>query len=133
MDKNDSRKIKILLAEDDASMRRFLEITLQRADYEVASAEDGLAAMQIAMTEQFDAVVADAVMPNLTGHDLCRILSQNPNYKNTPLIILSGLEQEISANVEEGCADTYLVKGGDLKDTLLENLARFIAEKTKRD
>ena len=133
MDKNDSRKIKILLAEDDASMRRFLEITLQRADYEVTSAEDGLAAMQIALSESFDAVVADAVMPNLTGHDLCRILSQNPNYKNTPLIILSGLEQEISANVAEGCADTYLVKGGDLKETLLDNLARFIAEKTKRD
>jgi len=122
--------MKILLAEDDASMRRFLEITLQRANYEVVLAEDGLAAMQIALSEKFDAVVADAIMPNLTGHDLCRILSQNPHYKNTPLIILSGLEQEISANVEESCADTYLVKGGDLKETLLENLARFIAEKS---
>ena len=122
--------MKILLAEDDASMRRFLEITLQRADYEVVSAEDGLAAMQIALSENFDAVVADAVMPNLTGHDLCRILSQNPSYKNTPFIILSGLEQEILANTEESCADIYLVKGGDLKETLLENLARFIAEKS---
>ena len=133
MDKNNSPKLKILLAEDDASMRRFLEITLQRADYEVVSVEDGLAAMQTALSEKFDAIVADAVMPNLTGHDLCRILSQNPNYKNTPLIILSGLEQEILADTQESCADTYLVKGGDLKETLLENLARFIAEKTKRD
>ena len=131
MNNDISPKIKILLAEDDASMRRFLEITLQRAGYEVASAEDGLAAMQIALSDNFDAVVADAMMPNLTGHDLCRILSQNPNYKSVPMIILSGLEQEISANIEESCADTYLVKGGDLKETLLENLAKFVTQKTK--
>jgi DNA-binding response OmpR family regulator len=43
----------ILLAEDDAAMRRFLEITLQRASYEATSAKDGLAAMQIALSEKF--------------------------------------------------------------------------------
>jgi DNA-binding response OmpR family regulator len=128
-DKN-SLKMKILLAEDDASMRRFLEITLQRLDYEVTSAEDGLAAMKIALSENFDAVVADAVMPNLTGHDLCRMLRQNSNYKTSPLIILSGLEQEISANVEQECADLYLVKNADLKEELSNNLAKLIAGKT---
>jgi len=121
--------MKILLAEDDASMRRFLEIILQRADYEVVSAEDGLAAMKIALAEKFDAVVADAMMPNLTGHDLCRMLRQNFDYKNTPLIILSGLEQEVSASVEQNCADVYLVKGVNLKEDLTDHLARSIAEK----
>ena len=127
-DKN-SLKPKILLAEDDGAMRRFLEITLRRAGYEVISAEDGLAAMQISLTENFDAVVSDAVMPNLTGHDLCRILRQNPNFKGVPLIILSGLEQEISQNVEHDCADIYLVKGAKLKDELLEKLKTLIAGK----
>lgn len=130
MSVDNSPKMKILLADDDASMRRFLEITLQRADYEVTSAEDGLAAMKIALSETFDAVVADAVMPNLTGHDLCRMLRQNPDFKKTPLIILSGLEQEISANVEQSCADVYLVKGTNLKEELINHLARSIAEKT---
>ncbi len=124
-----SLKPKILLAEDDGSMRRFLEVTLKRAGYEVVSAEDGLGAMQISMSETFDAVVSDAVMPHLTGHDLCRILRQNPNFKGVPLIILSGLEQEISQNVEHDCADVYLVKGAKLKDELLEKLKTLIAEK----
>ena len=127
-DKN-SLKPKILLAEDDGAMRRFLEIALRRAGYAVVSAEDGLAAMQITLTENFDAVVTDAVMPNLTGHDLCRILRQNPNFKDVPLIILSGLEQEISANVEHDCANVYLVKGANLKDNLIESLASFTAAK----
>lgn len=130
MSEKSSPKPKILLAEDDGAMRRFLEITLQRADYTVVSAEDGLAAMQIALAENFDAVVTDAVMPNLTGHDLCRILKQNPNFKNVPLIILSGLEQEISANVEQDCANLYLVKGAKLKDELVEKLAELIGAKS---
>ena len=60
--------MKILLAEDDASMRRFSEIILLRADYNVVSAKDGLAAMQIALSEKFD-----AVMSNLTGDMICSI------------------------------------------------------------
>jgi len=129
-DKNSLNK-KILLAEDDASMRRFLEITLQRIGYKVVSAEDGLEAMKIALSETFDAVVADAVMPNLTGHDLCRMLRQNSIYKTAPLIILSGLEREVSANIEQECADVYLVKGANLKEELSSNLAKIIAEKSQ--
>ena len=122
MNEKKSLKSKILLAEDDGAMRRFLEITLNRAGYEVVSAEDGLAAMQIALAENFDAVVTDAVMPNLTGHDLCRILRQNENFKDVPMIILSGLEQEIAATAENDCANCYLVKGANLKDELVEKL-----------
>lgn len=129
MSESKSLKPKILLAEDDGAMRRFLEITLQRAGFTVVAAEDGLAAMQIALAENFDAVVTDAVMPNLTGHDLCRILRQNENFKNVPLIILSGLEKETSANIEHDCADFYLVKGANLKDELIEKLASFTGVK----
>lgn len=129
MNGKNSLKPKILLAEDDGAMRRFLEITLQRAGYEVVSAEDGLAAMQIALAEDFAAVVTDAVMPNLTGHDLCRILRQNPNFKEVPLIILSGLEQEIIVNAEHDCADAYLVKDARLKDELTVELTNLIGAK----
>ncbi len=127
MSNEESRNMKILLADDDASMRRFLEITLQRAGFDVTSAEDGLSAMRVALAEHFDLVIADAVMPNLTGHDLCRLLRENPNYKTIPLFILSGLEQEISEKTEENCADIYLVKSADLKEVLLEQINKFTA------
>ena len=126
---NNSARQRILLVEDDLSMRRFIEITLNRADYEVVSAEDGLAAMKIALAENFDAVVTDAVMPNLTGHDLCRILRQNPNYKETSLVILSGLEKDIATNSENDCADVYLLKDANLKEELTRNLGKLLSEK----
>lgn len=119
-------KEKILLAEDDGSMRRFVEIILKKANYDVTSAEDGLIALQSAMSEHFDVVVADAMMPNLTGHDLCRMLRQNPQTSNIPFIILSGFD----INSTEDClADAYLVKGTNLKEDLLSTLSKLHAAK----
>lgn len=123
----ESTKKKILLAEDDGSMRRFVQIILQKANYDVVSAEDGLIAMKSALSENFNAVVADAMMPNLTGHDLCRILRQNPQTQSTPFIILSGFEQ--NSNAKECLADAYLTKGTNLKEELLDTLSKFLSEK----
>lgn len=121
---NKSPKQKILLAEDDTAVRRFIEVILERANYDVLTAEDGLAAMKIAMETEVQAVVADAMMPNLTGYDLCRILRQNPNYQNIPFIILSGFENDS----EQNQADVYLTKGENLKEELLETLSKLLAK-----
>lgn len=120
--------VKILLADDDASIRRFLEIVLGRLDYDVTTAEDGLAAMQLALAADFDLVVADAVMPHLTGYDLCRMLKQNPKYKDVPLVILSGMETG-AENADQCIADAYLLKGENLKAQLAETLSRLLAER----
>lgn len=119
-----SAKKKILLAEDDASMRRYIEIVLQTAGFEVISAEDGLAAMQTAFNTDIDAVIADAIMPNLTGYDLCRMLRNDPVKKDVPLIILSGLD---SGNETESIADVYLLKSESLKNDLLKTLSNFFS------
>ena len=124
-------KKKILLAEDDGSMRRFIEITLQKANYQVISAEDGLSAMQCALSEEFNAVVADAMMPNLSGHDLCRMLRQNPQTKEIPFVILSGFEQNTAG--EDCLADAYLLKGTNLKEELLKTLSNFLAEEAEEE
>ena len=124
----ESMKKKILLAEDDGSMRRFVEIILKKANYDVVSAEDGLIAMKNAMSENFNAVVADAMMPNLTGHDLCRMLRQNPQTKSIPFVILSGFEQE---DGKDCLADAYLTKGTNLKEELLKTLSEVLLEKAK--
>lgn len=126
-DKNNSSRKKILLAEDDSSMRHFIEVILQKENYDVFPAEDGLSAMKTVLSEKFDAVVSDAVMPNLTGHELCRILRQNSDFDSVPLIILSGLEQDIASNAENNCANLYLLKGANLKEELTENLSKLLS------
>lgn len=117
---------KILLAEDDDSMRRLLEVILQKEGFEVISAEDGLKAMEIALATEIDAVVADAVMPGLTGYDLCRFLRGNTEKKDLPIIVLSGLEQNTSNNAENCRADLFLVKDSRLKENILAALESLL-------
>ena len=113
----------ILLAEDDASMRRFIEVLLKREGYQITAAADGLEALQIAFENDFDVVVADAIMPNMSGYDLCRMLRQNPQYQNKPFILLSGLENNSDGNL----ADAYLLKGNNLKNDLTEKLSELLS------
>jgi DNA-binding response OmpR family regulator len=118
-------KKKVLLAEDDSSMRRFVEIILKQANYEVLSAEDGLKAMQIALENNIDAVVADAIMPHLSGYDLCRMLRGNDEKKHVPLIILSGLTTE-NTTKSDCIADAFLIKDTNLKEKLTATLQNLL-------
>lgn len=117
-------KKKILLAEDDAAMRRFVEVVLRQAGYDVASAEDGLAAMQLALENDFDAVVADAIMPNMSGYDLCRTIRAHAGERRVPCIILSGLAE--NNNTESGIAEAFLTKDTNLKEQLLAELQKLL-------
>jgi CheY-like chemotaxis protein len=117
---------KILLAEDDASMRNFLLLTLKRAGFEVTAVEDGLAAFEAAMANDFDAVVADDVMPNMTGHDLCRMLRGNEKTAEIPCIILSGREFTFDSDGEKQLANAHLLKTVNLKDELVSVLTELL-------
>ena len=114
----------VLLAEDDRSLRRFLEVVLERAGYEVVGAADGLEAMKIAMSRKIDVVVTDAMMPNLNGYEFCRFLRNSQTLAEIPVILLSALEQK-EEDAEE--ADAFLAKpvsGEDLLQCIEQLLAK---------
>lgn len=100
----------ILVVEDDRSIRRYLEVILQRAGYCVVSAADGLEAMKTALTSAVDAVVTDAIMPHLNGYELCRFLRHHPKLSRLPVILLSGFERADAAHDANDRPDVYLAK-----------------------
>ena len=102
----------ILLVEDDRSIRRYLEVILQRAGYSVIAAADGLEAMKAALSSTIDAVVTDAIMPHLNGYELCRFLRRHPKLGQLPVILLSGVDPpaQQSSNGAADHADVYLAK-----------------------
>jgi CheY-like chemotaxis protein len=118
-----SAKKKILLAEDDASMRRFIEVILRQAGYEVVAAEDGLSALETAFAEDFAAVVADAIMPQMSGYELCRMLRAGAAETRLPCVILSGL---VENDADASLADVFLVKDTNLKKELIDALRKLI-------
>ena len=110
----------ILLVEDDRSVRRYLEVTLQRAGYKVITAEDGLAGMKCALTSEINAVITDAVMPQMSGHELARFLRSNPKLSKLPIVLLTGQENR-AASATEDLIDVFLdkpVKAEELKSCL---------------
>jgi len=114
----------VLLAEDDRALRRYLEVVLSRAGYEVLTAADGLEAMKVLLSNPVDAVVTDAVMPYLSGQELCRFLREHPQLKETPILLLSGADH---AACDEGArADLYLSKPVHAEE-LSASLARLLA------
>jgi DNA-binding response OmpR family regulator len=105
-----ARAATVLLAEDDRALRRYLEVVLQRAGYTVVAAADGLEAMKAALSSAFDAVVTDAVMPHLGGHELCRFLRRHPKLAALPVVLLSGADQTAAPADASERADIYLFK-----------------------
>lgn len=79
----------ILTVDDSASMRQMVTFTLQSAGFEVAEAEDGQAALDVARTKKFDLVLADVNMPRMDGISLVKNLRTLADYKFTPLLMLT--------------------------------------------
>jgi CheY-like chemotaxis protein len=73
----------------------------------VISAGDGLEAMKWLMTSTVDVVITDAVMPNVSGYELCRFVRSSPHLNHLPIILLSGLDPK---NAETEQVNAFLAK-----------------------
>jgi len=79
----------ILAVDDSASMRQMVAFTLKGAGYTVVEAADGIQAMMAAKKQSFDLVITDVNMPNMDGISLIKELRGLPQYKFTPLLMLT--------------------------------------------
>lgn len=104
-----NRQIRVLLVEDDRSLRRYLEVVLRQRDFDVLIAADGIEAMRVTLTSAVDVVVTDAIMPYLNGYELVRFLRRTPQLSKIPIILLSALDDAANQNGEYQ-ADLYLAK-----------------------
>jgi two-component system chemotaxis response regulator CheY len=79
----------ILAVDDSASMRQMVAFTLKGAGHTVTDAADGQQALNIAKTGNFDLVLTDVNMPVMDGLTLTRQLRALPNYRFTPILVLT--------------------------------------------
>jgi DNA-binding response OmpR family regulator len=81
---------KVLLVEDDESVRQLVRVTLQMNDYEVVEAKDGLEGLLLLELHRPDAVVLDLMMPDVGGERMLAQLRATPETKRTPVVIITG-------------------------------------------
>jgi CheY-like chemotaxis protein len=82
---------KVLVVEDDQSLRVVIRMVLEQARYEVLEARHGAAALELMESEMPDVVVADMRMPLMNGVELIGRLRSSPATASVPIVLLSGL------------------------------------------
>ena len=116
---------KILLVEDDNNLREIFEMRLKAEGYVTVSAGNGEEALVVAMKEKPDLIIADVMMPKLSGFEMLETLRAAPEMADTKVIMMTALGQpEDRARGERLGVIKYLVKS----QVTLEDFVRVVRE-----
>ena len=113
---------KILVVEDDQTLRKVLNDKLEHDGYEVVSAENGQVGLEKALSDNPDCILLDVIMPVKDGISMLRDLRRSKSASEIPVILLTNLDDSQTAldALENGVTD-YLVKSDwTLEDVLLK-------------
>ncbi|MFC1817218.1 response regulator, partial [Thermodesulfobacteriota bacterium] len=102
---------KILLVDNDRIILGLLSKSLNKKGYQVITAEDGLAALDVLKTYTPDIMLIDLIMPNIDGRMLCSIIRSMDKFKHTYLIILSAISAEEWIDISKLGANACIAKG----------------------
>jgi two-component system response regulator RegX3 len=107
---------RVLVVEDEQSLREPLVYLLEKEGYEVLDAADGNAAIDLFRASNPDIVLLDLMMPGMSGNEVCRVIRQT---SNVPVIMLTAKDSEIDkvVGLEIG-ADDYVTKPYSTRELL---------------
>ena len=102
---------KIMVVDDDKQATALLEDVLLMQGYEPIIVNESSTALKLALTHLPDVFLLDLMMPDPDGFKLCRMLRANPNFRQTPILIVTALDDTDSKIVAFGAgADDYITK-----------------------
>jgi len=81
---------KILLADDSITIQKVVELTFSDGDYEVTAVNNGAKAIQKLSEMRPDIILSDIIMPEKNGYEVCEYVKSHPEYRNIPVILLTG-------------------------------------------
>ncbi|WP_299166603.1 response regulator transcription factor [uncultured Arthrobacter sp.] len=102
---------KILVVDDDADIRDLVSTKLESSGYEVETAGDGVAGLELATNNGYSLVISDVMMPGMSGVDMVRMMRAAEPPVSVPVILLTAKNQErdIESGFAAGITD-YVVK-----------------------
>jgi DNA-binding response OmpR family regulator len=110
---------KVVIVDDDRALRDRLQQVLEQHGYNVAQAPSGLRLLTLLEVDRPDLILLDVAMSWINGFELCRAMKANSNYKNIPVVFISGRSapSDIETGLSCGAAD-YFVKPLDTQALL---------------
>ena len=123
---------KILLVEDDSSLREIYGVRLTAEGYNVISAGDGEEALATTVREKPDLILSDVMMPKISGFDMLDILRATPETRDIKIIIMTALSAEDQRERGERLgADKFLVKSQVGIEDVVNAVKEVLGEKTE--
>lgn len=105
---------RILTIDDSKTMRDMLMLTLAEAGFDVLQAVDGQDGLDVLAKEQVDVIITDINMPRMDGYEVIRNLRMNPDFKSTPILVLTTESEAEKKNLaREAGATGWMVKPFD--------------------
>jgi len=80
----------VLVVDDSPTVRKIVQLTLQRERIEVVTASDGLSALAAVADTQPDLILLDIMLPRMDGYNICQVVRKSMAYRDLPIIMLSG-------------------------------------------
>jgi two-component system, OmpR family, response regulator MprA len=116
---------RILIAEDDADVRRLVALALEGEDHDVTTATDGLEALHAMAERAPDLLLLDVMMPNLDGYGVLDHMASSgmKDLVRVMMVTAKGSERDAKRGLERGC-DSYLTKPFDVVE-LLEKVSEM--------
>ncbi len=101
----------ILIVDDEADLLELIEYNLKKAGYNALKAENGLEGLRLARKHHPDLILLDIMMPQMTGFEVCKLLREDNDLKNVPVLFLTARSDEETEvyGLEVG-ADDFLPK-----------------------
>ena len=122
----------ILIVDDSPTVRKIVQLTLQRDGMNVIAANDGLGALAAVSDYLPDLILLDINLPHMDGYHICQIIRKNPDFRDTPIIMLSGRDGIFDRmRGRMAGSNEYLTKPFDSND-LVQTVRRHLAAAPRR-
>jgi twitching motility two-component system response regulator PilG len=125
MEETNLNDLKVMVIDDSNTIRRAADVLLKKTGCTVITAEDGFDALAKIAVQRPDIIFIDVMMPRLNGYETCSIIRSNPEFENTPLVLLSSKSSfcDKARGAVVG-ATSYLTKPFS-KDELLGTISKY--------
>lgn len=124
--------VKVVLIDDSNTIRRSGEIFLSQAGCQVVLAEDGFDGLSKVVDSKPDVVFVDVMMPRLDGYQTCALIKSNPEFQNTPVVMLTSKDSLFDrARGKLVGSDQYLTKPFN-KKSLIEAVETQLERKRQQ-
>lgn len=124
------RPVTVLWIDDDRLLLTFGRDILERRGYRVLTAPDGHLGLAAAAQEQLDLIILDVVMPDMTGYEVCRQLRAIPGLHETPILLLTSLQDPQVDVLGRGIGETFTMSKPSDPETIVTVVEQILGRRS---